>query len=570
MRDPESALHIDDIHPMEDPESAQDVDDTHTMDDQLLGIIFSISILFAGFLSASTRTSKLDESMEDRYQQSCQLNVTSHISGNADLYGIGVRIGLYLQLFVTAVLVTLAQQRFKCTVPLQSVNMWFLLALSVTAWLWIARSNGDVDSTFWLDGKFTLLLLNGSASISLLGMMRKCQRTSNCLLTLGSKILMALNLFSLMLAMSVQLRRIEPKITNGAIEECNPKPHTLGLGLLALVLFSIAVFYWICAFLWHLRFSWLILHEIASISNQDTQIAETVPIRRIYMDYLVLVPMAELHVAIYGARRNRISGQTSSNSLRESLRCHMIHHYSIETRLDDQLQWKKMLRQFDAEGPGMSVSRRQKMLLSKLPDNIAVECVVKAVTSINLFRFVTAILIIANTIIGVETQLIRYSVQNVNNMSNAGQLIALLVCVGGCLSLLPEIYSECSRASVSAEDGLALEGVVDESAPVWSPEEGSFPLLSAIHSYDFAFFMAAPPREQPTGITIRPSTTPAYEGISQQDDADNRMMHGSTQIKLISREGLYPNNHNKVSEAFCDEGSFRVQVVGNGTGVNRA
>ncbi|KAF8462278.1 hypothetical protein BDZ91DRAFT_797309 [Kalaharituber pfeilii] len=276
--------------------------------------------------------------------------LASDISGNGDLYGVGVRVGLYLQLLATAV-ANLGCKRFAGGASLNSVNLWFLTALSVFGWICsgplanavlsqteqslklVLRDGKDSRNEMLADGYLTMFLGTGVTSIILLGTTQKYRETSQ-------------------------------------------------------------------------------------------------------------VPLTELDVVIFGGE-----GQVSErwNTLTKRLHYHFNYRYSIARNLQDELGWE-MIMQSHADGQHRPLRRLPRLFPRRL---LALTGVTKGLTlyAALFSRCILGILVIGFTVYCVEFTLKVNNITKVNDLSTAGQLIALLVSIGGCLSLLPEMYgNECTTS----------------------------------------------------------------------------------------------------------------------------
>ena len=126
-------------------------------------VSLSLSVLITVALAISTWvTISFKKKHEDSHGQS---HACPKINGNQDMYGLGIRLGIYIQLIVTATADVLGMQHTSLT--LAPATLWFLIAMFV-ALLTMLRDS----STYAMESYVVISLGNGLTWILVGGTIR--------------------------------------------------------------------------------------------------------------------------------------------------------------------------------------------------------------------------------------------------------------------------------------------------------------------------------------------------------------------------------------------------------------
>ncbi|KAF8462389.1 hypothetical protein BDZ91DRAFT_336311 [Kalaharituber pfeilii] len=244
------------------------------------------------------------------------------------------------------------------------------------------------------------------------------------------RIFLALNWIILVIANLVRLHPFEIQRNRESSMKCRKVFE--GFHIIGIATASIACLQCLILFLWNLVQMWKIMVQLNDISKKGQIGQET--LWKIYLYYLLLVPAAHIDKINCGSRRSTNTEspgeETESSTMRGRLETHLRQRYpSIRSLAQNGSST------YIATESGSPPAEDQEITNSRKARSLK-----RMKRFYSLIYFFFSCLLIAMTIWGVEKALLWYKPDGVNNLSSAGQLIALLVSVGGCLSVIPKMY----------------------------------------------------------------------------------------------------------------------------------
>ncbi|KAF8462390.1 hypothetical protein BDZ91DRAFT_765185 [Kalaharituber pfeilii] len=377
----------------------------------LLSDIFILTwaTVIVGVFATKLRPAKTNSPKEQ--PQCLRVLINDKISSNNDLYGIGI--------FVTA-LANLRSAWSASSIASTSnlVNLWFLLALLVFGWVNMSNIMEDQGQ---LDANFLIPLGTCFTAVTLLGTLRKRNRTVHTI-----KLLKAYHLIGISSA-------------------------------------SIACLQCLFLFLWNLVQTWKIMVQLKNIYKEGQIGRES--LWKIYLDYLLLVPAAQIdkiNFGSHGSTNTESPGEeTESSTMRSRLETHLRQRYpSINSLVqnrsstynatesgsppaeDQEITTQNRSSTYNATESGSPPAEDQEITTQNrsstynATESGSPPAEDQEITTQNRSSTYNATesgsppAEITNSpvaILGVERALLWYKPDGVNNLSSAGQLIALLM-----------------------------------------------------------------------------------------------------------------------------------------------
>ncbi|KAF8469757.1 hypothetical protein BDZ91DRAFT_65416 [Kalaharituber pfeilii] len=396
------------------------------------------------------------------------------VEGDSDLYGIGVRIGIYIQLFATA-FTNLARKQFYCDSTLTAANIWTFIALSMVSCVALGelpvQRDDEKDGAALINGYTTMILAMALCLVTMLGTTDIYYRAANSLFATGSITIMGI---CCVLLMSFTLKKLGPIEDPNESPECRKSFRREVYGMAAIAggyffLLFVLMIYRGCIIIRALK-----RFELCTIALEEPSplrategpspllaTEETFPLWKLGLDYMLRAPMRELDIVIFGIG-SKNQDQSHSETLESRLRAHVAKFYSIDSESTRREAWDRLMNSLREQR--LEPGPLTRWLEEKLPSVSA--RLWKVVPFVTFYaRFIAACFIISCTIWSIEQLVQLTNKAKTNDLNSTGQLIALIVSIGVSLSLLDQMYhlwrANCSRQE-SVEFSVARTTKFDE------------------------------------------------------------------------------------------------------------
>ncbi|KAF8459285.1 hypothetical protein BDZ91DRAFT_852008 [Kalaharituber pfeilii] len=361
------------------------------------------------------------------------------------MYGIGIRISVYLQLIGTILIDVISPKLAAAMAP---VNLWFFLAISIALCMTLWDSTADV-----VDHYIIIAMGNGISIILLL----ECENfdmiwkpaLEYALVTISRIVLVCfwqvcvLMFWFFKLPASKQ-RQIQQQEDGEAL--CGPfgwlftqMPLSTGTGFYKFE--QVKAVFWFAVYCLLIRKNIFTLaatcFHILQFRRKYEFLHRQVPASWVLLlDYFFAIPLNELTIIVYGPPETRIQNLAGGaprvfrydESVRVRLLSHVLHRYCVPR----------------AAAVSPQPPRPWQDLQPKEPHGL----VLPPITYI-----VSGILYLANAIMTIEFTIIINRISEVNDVRSLGQLVALVVGVGGFCTLAVHLFRDLRENRLKSAQG---------------------------------------------------------------------------------------------------------------------